>query len=204
MNPWFLFYFVGLLMAPLAILSNVKVGGSINTLSFGNYFFLLGTMLAFLNWKDLAPGEGLAFFRLKIKPQGVLLLMLVLLMLPGLGTAYYRIVQLPKRFDFAAAAYDYIRKHPGETYFSRLDLLHLLGEGKLYHTVDGLMDRYWADMPIQGEHLNAYLPPNGKYLLFIEENHHWLFPQEEYPVGYHHTEEFPEFLAYPRARTANP
>ena len=65
-------------------------------------------------------------------------------------------------------AFDYARRHPGEIYFPRMTLVHLLAEGEVYHQVIGVLDRAYAEFPLTEDHLRAHLPPEMKGIAFFE------------------------------------
>jgi hypothetical protein len=55
-------------------------------------------------------------------------------------------------------AYDYLRRHPGETYFPWHPLAALLAEGTLYHFDFAAFDRWLAGFPPTREHVLAHVP----------------------------------------------
>ncbi|MFZ5802896.1 MAG: hypothetical protein ACOY3K_07320 [Candidatus Omnitrophota bacterium] len=187
-HPWTLFIFAGIAMIPISLLSFLKVGGSNNTLSYPNFFFLLASTLAFL-----APRRSEE--RRNLKALAILLSFLSLVHVPGL---FARIYQTKDKVNFGLIAYRYALAHPGKTYFARMTLINLLADGKVYHTIDGLMDRYWAGFPIVGEHLRAHIPPQADLMALCLENDKWLLPLEEFPSGRIGAEGLPEFTVYKR------
>ena len=55
-------------------------------------------------------------------------------------------------------AYEYLRRHPGETYFPWHPLAGLLAEGTLYHFDFAAFDRWLAGFPPTREHVLAHVP----------------------------------------------
>ncbi len=188
-NRWIIFWVVAFLMTPMALLANIKMGGSSNTLSFVTYFFLLGSALAL---KDLF------FTAEKNLGRPALLFYTSVLLLVSVPFVYVRILSLKNQRDFAKAAYLYIKTHPGTTYFPRLTLLHLLAEKKAYHDVDGIMDRHWSNLPISDEHIQAYLPKDLRLIAFSGEDHRAVLPLKHFPVVYSDYPPLPGYKVYTR------
>ncbi len=192
----FLCLLIGLAMAPLAILSNIKVGGSNNTLSYATYFVLAAATLLWVEWYEKRDGQAIPS---KIRPQQGIAILAGILLVISIPVAYARAIDWTNRTDFAGHAWQFIKNNPEETYFPRLNALHLFAEQKQYHTIDGLMDRHWAGMPVSESHLRRYIPEKARFIAMYEENHEWLLPLEEFQVGYQDgMKELPGFLVFPR------
>lgn len=192
-NPWSIFLLTGICMIPVALLSNIKVGGSNNTLSHANYFFLLASTLAFLHYPgvsstgvDAPPSWMNRFF-------AAWAIFLLVILTP---VAAARMVTLGSEDNYAMRAYEYAKQNPGKSYFPRLTLLHILAEKKIYHTIDGLMDRHWAGLPVQNEHLLRHIPKDAELIAYHGENHHWLLPLPKFTSGRTDDPEFPGFMVY--------
>lgn len=167
-HRWMIFILTGLFMTPVTLLSSAKIGGSNNTLSFSTYYLLLGFSLGFLKgWqRSLRLPAAISFHKpiTWLKPAAAL--MAVSLLSVHIPIAIYRIRNYPPSDNFAEDAYHYIKRHPGESYFPRLSILHLLAEGEVYHSMDGLRDRKWSGIPLSQDHFNAHRPANLKRLFF--------------------------------------
>lgn len=194
-NPWFLFVIVGILMMPISIWSSIKVGGSNNTLSYPNYFLLITLILGMITVRRRNLSASLPLSINIKKMTAILTSILLCIQIPAV---FYRIATVGSQNNFAKLAYNYIKAHPGKSYFPRLTLLHLLAEGKVYHTIDGLMDRHWAGFPVEGEHLQAHIPRDTEIIAFSGEDHKWLLPLEGFSTGYQDFEELPGFVVYLR------
>ncbi len=168
---WSLFWITALFMAPLALLSSLKVGGSNNTLSFVSYFSLTGALLAFTELFRPLRKNFLHHFAAK-----ALLSYTVILTLITAPLVFYRMAENDKKRFSAKDAYDYALAHPGTAYFPRLTLVHLLAEGKIYHETEGLLDRKSAGIPFSEKLFKAYLPENLELIGFNGENHRKSLP----------------------------
>jgi hypothetical protein len=58
------------------------------------------------------------------------------------------------------AAYDYVREHPGTTYFPWHPLAHLQGESRYFHTGWGVMERESAGFLVSDRHFRDGVPKN--------------------------------------------
>lgn len=187
-SPSCLFILVSLLMAPLALLSNLKVGGSNNTLSFVTYFFTLGVV------SFIAENERAEWTRRAVVLTSALFLMI------QIPSVYYRIAATPGKINFIEPAYNYIRKYPGEAYFPRLGVLHIMAENKVYHSSIALHDRQWAGFDISPEAFRAYIPKNLRLVAFhnvIGTDMRWL-PLEEFSVMHFDEDELPGYRLFKR------
>ena len=155
--PGSLFLITGITMIPTSILGNAKVGGSTNTLCYTCYFFLLAAALGFL---QQASNRKVRFFLTGLS---------VLFLCIEIPWVYSHILSLPRGPNPAETAFVYIKKHPGEAYFPRLNMVHLMAENKVYHSSAALKDREWADLPISPEHFHAYLPERMKFMAFQKD-----------------------------------
>jgi len=62
------------------------------------------------------------------------------------------------------------------------------------------MDRHWANIPINKEHFLAHVPRHADIIAFSGEDHKWLLPMDEFPVGYRDVKELPGFVVYRRTQ----
>ncbi len=184
-KPWFLFLWVAVFMLPAAIIGRVKTGASNNVLCYVPYFVLLAGVLALAD--------------LNIRSRFRVLTNLVLggFLLAHTLLTVYKFVVPPVESNFAQAAYDYAKKHPGETYFPRLTLVHLLTERKIYHESVALIDRDWAGIPVPDAQLRAFIPERAQFIAFHEasgDDRHWM-GLPEYSVRSREPE-LPGFVVY--------
>ena len=187
-SPSSLFIWVSLLMAPLAILAHLKVGGSNNTMSYVAYFFMLGVLLF------ISENEDLEWTR-----KGVVLTSALFLLIQ-ISSVYYRILTTPGKANFIEPAYQYIKKYPGEVYFPRLGVLHIMAEDQVYHSSVALHDREWAGLPISPGVFKAYIPKDLRLIGFhnvIGTDMRWL-PLEEFSVMHFNEEELPGYRLFRR------
>lgn len=168
---WMVFWAVGLFMAPLALMSSLKIGGSTNTLSFVSYFTLCGTLLAFT--EALRKRRNIYPRRLA---ETALLGYAILLLLITVPVVFYRLFTNDQKHFFVRDAYEYAQEYPGTSYFPRLTIIHLVAEGKVYHETEGLNDRLWAKLPVTKELFRAYIPENLKLIGFRGEDHRAALP----------------------------
>lgn len=185
------FLIVGLLMIPTSVLSNAKVGGSTNTFSYPGYFLLLAATLGFL---DLSTNRGIRYFLIGLS---------VLFLCIEIPRSAYYLARLPRQFNYADMVFAYIKKHPGEAYFPRLTLLHLMAENKIYHASGGLKDRAWAGLPVSEEHLRTFLPGPMKIMAFRtkSDNDKSYLPLPEYSSFYTLDPELPGFRIYKKKKS---
>ncbi|MGH7198309.1 MAG: hypothetical protein ACREH5_06180, partial [Candidatus Omnitrophota bacterium] len=187
-NPWSVMLLVGVCMIPTSLLGRVKLGGSSNTLCYTTYFLAAAVTLAFVQ---------VSATRSVRKSLLAILAIFLLIEVPSLYVKF----TFPdhKNVDFARTAYDYLRKYPGETYFPRLTIMHLLVEKKLYHDSMALMDREVAGFPVRKDHLTAHLPAHFKQVAFlkgIEGDMEWLHLPEFSVIT--DDPELPGFFVYRR------
>ncbi len=156
-NPSLLMLLVSLFMLPTSLLGRAKLGGSSNTLCYTTFFLAVAVMLAFVQ-ASVVPSVK--------KKLVAIVAIFLLIQIPSL---YYKFVYPDhKNLDFVRTAYDYLKKHPGETYFPRLTIMHLLVEKKLYHDSMALMDREMAGYPVSKEQLAAHLPSGFQQIAFLK------------------------------------
>ncbi|MCM8776407.1 MAG: hypothetical protein NC930_08710 [Candidatus Omnitrophica bacterium] len=199
-HRWFLFMLVGFFMLPVSVIASLKVGGSNNTHSYTNYFILLATTTAFLI-PDLRPIRIL--HGKYIRPHHVVIFMTVVMLAVNMSFLFYRVKNTSRLKNFALEAYEFVKAHPGEAYFPRLTLIHLLAENKLYHSIDGLMDRDWAGMRVTGKHLRDYIPPRAQAIIFYGEAHRWLLDLPEFEQKSERSAVIPGAVVYRRIDSSN-
>ncbi len=166
-QPWTLPALVGVYMIPMGVLAKIKVGGSLNSLSFTLYF--LGIAAAIILLKILTSDQippllmGLTGALLSVLISGQLILHWPLLQ------HVYR--TLPNHFDRQhllnnpiEVVYRYSQQYPGQGYFTWHPLSTLLGEGRYYHYNEGILDRELAGYPLTPSHLQAGLPDNMQFI----------------------------------------
>ena len=161
-DPGWGYGLVGLAMAPMMVMATVKEGGDINNMAYPAYFLIAG---ASLSLAALARRTVIARRGLVAIPAVILPTVLVFQEPETLRTLIrpFPTAELPHQI-----AYDYAREHPGEIYFPRMTLVHLLAEGEVYHQVIGILDRAYAEFPLTEDHLRAHLPPRMKGIAFYE------------------------------------
>ncbi len=152
-----MFLIAALLLIPTSILGNAKVGGSTNTLCYTCAFLLLAGTFGFRH-----------AFKSPVTRYALLVLGFVFLCIE-IPWVYSRIVRFSKQTNYAETAYAYIKKHPGEAWFPRLNMLHIMAENKIYHSSASLRDRDWADMSISQEHFSRHLPEKMRFFAFQEK-----------------------------------
>lgn len=186
-KPWFLFGWTALFMLPAAIIAKLKVGGASNVFCYVPYFLLLAAVSALAelnNQGRLKRFTNLVLFSF-LAVQTILLV--------------YKFTAPPLETNYAQAAYEYVKKHPGRGYFPRLTLVHLLAEDKVYHESVALIDRRWAGIPVGPSQLRAFIPARAQFIAFHEatgDDRHWL-DLPEYSVKSSEPE-LPGFAVYSR------
>lgn len=163
-NRWFIWVWAGVAMAPAAAAGFLKIGGSRNALSYTTFFLTVGAFLAFIE-PLRRPADFEAASVSKAKRLAVAAATVLLLVQAPALYMKYLITPLPP--NAARTAYDFIRRHPGEAYFPRLGLIHMLAEGKIYHDSSALMDRAWAGMRLSEKHVRAHIPDKIRLVAFI-------------------------------------
>ncbi|MGK7938653.1 MAG: hypothetical protein AB4062_00545 [Crocosphaera sp.] len=166
-NPWTLFLIVTIYVIPMTLMSRVKFGGALNSQSITLYFFLCA-FVAFLASRINAILQSYHNSKL-----GKYLFLSVIIILIGClistdFTLFNRIKSYSKRYQKnpVEQAYQYNLKYPGKAYFPQFPLIHLMSEGKLYHSFNGLWDREKADLGINKELFEKHTPSNIDYVAF--------------------------------------
>jgi hypothetical protein len=154
------FFVAALVGLPGAILGCAKPGGGYNTLLFFLYFAFIGALL----WVQRLTG-ALSY------PAG---LSVAIVVLCGI-TLGYRLTPNallawnPEHGFRETAAYEYMRRHPGQIWFPRYPLAGYLAEGKVYHCNMGLLDRFYAELPTSDALLNKYIPNGGRIIACADD-----------------------------------
>ncbi len=190
-NRWILFWVIASFMVPLALMSSIKIGGSNNTLSFISYFTLIGTLLAFSELFRPLRKNRLHRFAAK-----TMIFYTVLLTVITAPLVFYRLADHDNDRFLMKDAYNYALAHPGTSYFPRFTIIHLAAENKIYHEVEGLNDRIWANLPFSREHFEAYIPKNLKVIGFSGEDHRGNLPIEGFKRESRDYPELEGFVVY--------
>jgi len=164
-NRWSLFLIVALFMVSTSIVGRAKVGGALNTFSPTIYFLAVAVCLASIELTSREDIDRNVQKSVKLLITIITVLFLYIQFSP-LSTVLTAIRELPN--NPAAVAYSYAKKHPGIAYFPWNPLSSLMAEGKLYHFCYGLIDRRISGFPVSKAHIQAYLPPNIKFVAFPE------------------------------------
>ncbi len=174
-NPWTLPLLVSLLMVPTSLLGKAKEGGSNNTLCYTTYFLAIASTMAFISAiKNISYPAWFTKIDAARRMANFTLIVFLLIQVPCI---YYKYTVPAKEDDYAQMVFEYLKKYPGETYFPRLTVLHLMAENKIYHDSVALNDRIWADLPLSDTHMRAYIPQNLKQIGFREnkeDDRQWL------------------------------
>ena len=149
-NPWSVFALIGLLNVPTSLLGRMIMGGADNNYAYAVYFLAIAAIL------------GLGRLASKERPAHVLLVSLAVTLLIVLMPQLISIPRKLARLGHVPAlkAYDYAKRHPGDTYFPWNTLSMLLAEGKLYHYEWGMEEREQAGYPMTRESFLAFTPKN--------------------------------------------
>ncbi len=161
-DPGWGYGLVGLALVPMMIFATVKEGGDINNMAYPAYFLLAGVSLSLA----ALARETVTARRILVAIPALILPAVLIFQEPGTLRTLTRPLpagELPHQI-----AYDYARAHPGEIYFPRMTLVHLLAEGEVYHQVIGILDRAYAEFPLKEDHLRAHLPPGMRGIAFYE------------------------------------
>jgi hypothetical protein len=160
---WLLFVVMAFAAVPTSLLSRIKFGGSWNNYGPTTYFLSLGLIALVMEWYATNRQRGLRLFN-----AGLTLIMLVLVLSPLSKCGEDNFVTFntihPLMPNANEDAYRYSLRHPGTAYFPFHPVSSLLGEGKVYHHLFGMVDREWAGHPLTAKHFREHLPANLKYI----------------------------------------
>jgi hypothetical protein len=161
------FIWAAVCLLPAAILGYAKRGGTHNSFGFPLYFALLaaGILLEGMlcaRWSD--PGAKGRLLRW----------MVILLLLAGISIhakslyRLYRIYRVPPEYA-DQRAFEYCRVHPGKVYFLTAPLGQYLAEGRMYHTLGGLVNLDLASINLSFAERQEYLPAAFRKIAFMPE-----------------------------------
>ena len=153
---------LGLVLVPISILGLLKTGGDVNAFSYVLYPVVIGTVLSLVD----GSRRSVLARRVLAGLPSCLLLAVMALQEPGFLESWRRPLrtsELPHQI-----AFEYARDHHGEVYFPRITLASLMGEGRAYHQLVGIIDREIAGFAPTEEHLRACLPEKMKGVAFAE------------------------------------
>ena len=158
-NRWALPLTVGVLFTPLSLLGRLKIGGADNAYIYSIYFLVIACCS--LAEKLLAERrEGVSGSLRKAFVAAILISVILI----GVPLNLHAVRKDKSTLSDVMVAYNYLRKHPGEVYFPMQPLAHLEAEGKSYHYVYGVYDRWLAGFPVSQSHFESHMPPHCKLI----------------------------------------
>jgi len=182
-NEWVLFFWVGVAMAPMAILSRLKEGGDVNNFSFSVYFFVLGATICLVPFllKEFKESS----WRRRNLAKSLFCILIFCLMLFCFNTSYLHLGSvIAMDQNPQEEAYTFSLQNPEAVYFPDNILSTYFSDKKVYHSLDGIFDRKNAKIPIDSQHFKRYLPRKLKEIA-IPKRYLW---RHAYVL-----EKFPEF-----------
>ena len=135
-------------LLPLSIAGPVRIGGSANGYT-PFVFFLILLLCAQLYARGERPVG-----RRDLVAYGLILL---LPMLAADTASRYALLEKPSQLP-ETIAYDYIKRHPGRTFFPDNPTAQLLAEGNTCFVTYALMDWGWAKWPLHAAWVRAQVP----------------------------------------------
>ncbi len=160
-----LLVFCGLLMIPMALIGRSKAGGDINAFAHPLYYLGLAFSLGLCGFLRacLTQGEG-AWRPTRLATSAAVLGVAVWLAFSSArcGRGWGGEPD-PRGMEF-----EYVRKHPGEAYFSWSPLVHVMGEGRLRHFAYGIFERTRFGPPLGDGQFQAGLPADMKRIAFSD------------------------------------
>ncbi len=166
-NYWFLFIWVGIFMAPTAILGMLKMGGDFNNLSFSLYFFVLAAAMSitrlFLNLRQRLSKNNLKIVK-------VLFCVLVFCLMAFRSAHLYEMTDKALMVGNCPQqiAYELALEYPERIYFPDSVLSMYFADKEIYNSLDGIYDRKNANIPISPEHFKKYLPKNLEKIAMLK------------------------------------
>ncbi len=153
-DRWLIFLFLSLALMPVSVLTKLKAGGALNTLSFITYYFFIAASAALAGViSDTADKGGRGMPAL----ARIMVAAFLLVNLPYLFSHSYD-DSMSLREPYAPAC-RFLERHKGEVYFPGNPLLHLAVEGKAYHFSDAIADRELAGDRVGREQFFRHIPP---------------------------------------------
>jgi hypothetical protein len=171
--------FASVIGIPESVIGLAKPGGWNNTLLYFAYF----AFLLFLLWiQRLAAALHYSTSRIALFLR---LVLVALVVLAGIGIQRFlmpnvKLAWSPRDGSRETVAYEFMRKHPGEVWFSRYPLAGYLAEGKLYHCDMGFLDRVLARLPTPDSLLDKYMPNGGRVMACADDCSYQRLPLTHY------------------------
>ncbi len=165
-NRWFVFALLALLLSPVAIVNQAKVGGEPSSYAAPVYFLLLSVMSLLVSSSSLQATANIS--------RGLLVTLILIFSatslraLPSLPGIVRELPSNPQQ-----VAYEYARAHPGEVYFPWNPLSTLMAEGRAHHFEFAIYDRDLAGMSPRQQHFQEHLPARLRFVAFPPHQHEW-------------------------------
>jgi len=195
-HRWIIFLISSSAIFLTSTLALFKVGGDSNNVALSVYLLLLCVAIVFIEFMSCAIKAKPLIFK-----RGVaLFLMLITLILIRQSCREVPLLVFKVKNLKANAhdlAYRYALKNPGKTYFPDLLLSNLFADKKLYHSLDGITDRFMGkflidpdvfkkDIPEEIE-MVIFAPNHGDPIFYIQdlkEHHYDLSSLNDYNLEY--------------------
>ncbi len=194
-SAWILLVLTAIIMFPISIIAERKVGGYVNSHHFVCYFIAAVVwVLTHYEMKKISAGK-----------KGIPGLMIAVVvacfaLLPLEELSYKSSLRIFKK-NPQKQAVEFMHKHPGEAYFPWYPLAALNAEGKLYHFSDGIFSRIIGGQNVTQKHFIENIPEKIKYIIFRKQDHD--FQQKDYALQYLpdyryliHLEELPDWVVF--------
>ncbi|GET44203.1 hypothetical protein [Microseira wollei] len=174
-NRWSMLLIVAIYMTPVSLLSRVKLGGAMNSLSVTLYFLLLAVIAivveVFFSLKYNYSSNKIEVIRskelIKLAVLSITILLVSMVFLSSPEKLYSSLKRLPK--NPVEVAYKYAKKYPNQVYFPQIPLSSIMADSKLYHSFNGLYDRdlvKFKKLTITQKHFLEYVPSDMKIVAF--------------------------------------
>lgn len=178
-NRWTALLFLGMAMAPTAVLGYLAIGGSYNSITNWICPLLAASILLFYRlcgYSISNDGDRLSGAPLSASVGRLALLAVTLALAMSRADPQDMIDALRRsrhlRQNPQEAAFRYVQTHPGNGYFPWTPLAHLMGENRLYHFDYGLSDRRLGKHPISKEHFRLHVPPELEFVAYYDAQDH--------------------------------
>ena len=165
-NRWFVFTLLALVLMPVSIVNEAKVGGEPSSYAPPVYFLSLSVALLLIRASVRPATDSLS--------RSLLATLIVLCActgaraLPSLPRIARELPSNPQQ-----VAYECARAHPGEVYFPWNPLSSLMAEGKVYHFEFAIYDRDLAGLPPSLQHFQEGIPAKLRNIAFPPNPHEW-------------------------------
>lgn len=159
-NRWLLPLATGLLLIPTSLLGRLKLGGDLNSFAYSGYFLLVASCALVAKLSGRRDDEAGSPFVCLVAA------LLVGATLIGAQDLASRLKRPAPLVNDTITAYNYLKDHPGGTYFPSNPLAHLAAEGKQYHFEYGIFDREIARVPMSRSHFESAIPANTELICF--------------------------------------